>query len=77
LAPKRYCPPFREGFVGRLPDSDSVFIIFFSTFAASDTRTPRSALTLPSLCLQVCRRHDNTYKRLSCLGKISGRFPFS
>jgi len=38
---------------------------------------PRSAFTLPSLRLQVFRRHVITYKRLSCPGKCSGRSPFN
>jgi len=41
------------------------------------TRTPRKALTLPSLRRQVLLLQLNRYSRLSCPGKCSGKSPLS
>ena len=75
LAPNNVSPILTVGFAACVSALSSVLVLsFLKTF---ESRTPRNALTLPSLRLQVFRRHDSTYKRLSCPGKNSGRSPFS
>lgn len=77
LAPNKVSPILTAGFAGCFSALGSVFVFSFLSLKTSEIRTPRNALTLPSLRLHVFRRHDNTYKRLSCPGKYSGRSPFS
>ena len=83
VAPKRISPisPGASGFVcnwnGICFDSTSPFFPPLSLAEVSNTVTALSARTLPSFRLHVFRRHINTYSRLPCLGKISGRLPFN
>jgi hypothetical protein len=58
-------------------DSPSSLRFRRSLTEASEILTPLKARTLPSLRLHVFRRQVNTYSRLSCPGKTSGKSPFS
>ena len=79
FVPKIISPKFAAGFGTGTSDFVSALALSFrlSFGATSVILVPRNALTLPSLRLHVFRRHANTYRRLSCPGKDSGRSPFN
>jgi len=74
LSPKPFCT-WTGCFKASL---NSVFDCSFVSFTGTSVAlTPRMERTLPSLRRQVLRLHENTYSRLSCPGKNSGRSPLS
>lgn len=82
LTPNKLSPIFVE-VIDIICDNEAGFdspllVVFRQSLAkASEIRTPLNARTLPSLRLHVFRRHASTYRRLSCPGNISGKFPFN
>lgn len=73
LAPKSISPSLAGFFTASTGSDSGSFLFSFS--GTSVTLTPRSARTLPSLRRHVLRLHENTYRRLSCPVKNSGRSP--